>query len=78
MRISTEIYRAEDGKMWKITREGEDVLIEQAVDRIEEIANNPYEKEKDLPSPPVVEEMYDNKGSLVKLTSPGSTFSRKV
>ena len=26
MRIKTEIYRAPDGKMWKVIREGEDVI----------------------------------------------------
>ena len=82
MKIKTEIYRGSDGHTWKITREGEDVLIEQAIEPLELIHNETYEKQQDQTKNNIAlyEEykIYDSSGSIKIISSIGNTISRKV
>ena len=79
MRISTEIYRAADGNVWKIIREGEDVLIEQAIQPAELPTYEPYDDQRQ--DRPEAEEysFYDRKGMLKEKPARSQhTISRKV
>ena len=81
MRISTEIYRGENGKYWKITREGEDVIIEQAIEPVELIHHDTYEQQRDLHTPAetgVTYEVYNSKAVVVRSGATGVNLNRKV
>ena len=76
MKIKTEIYSDFKGNYWKITREGEDVIIEQAIEPTELIRNETYDQRREAAASPRYD-LYDRKGRRVPVLS-DSTFSRKV
>ena len=81
MRISTEIYRGENGNYWKVTREGEDVIIEQAIEPVELIHHDTYEQQRDLLKPVETEvsyEIYNSKATVIKSELTGINLNRKV
>tara|TARA_B100000900_G_scaffold394557_1_gene392106 strand:- start:1136 stop:1381 length:246 start_codon:yes stop_codon:yes gene_type:complete len=81
VRISTEIYRGKNGNYWKVTREGEDVIIEQAIEPVELIHHDTYEQQRDLHKPVeanVTYEVYNSKANVVRSVAVGVNLDRKV
>ena len=81
MKVSTEIYQDLHGRHWKVMREGEDVVIEQAIEPAEMVHNPTYDKQQDLYEP-VIEEpvsiLYDRKAILKQPRHTGTILNRKV
>jgi len=79
MKITTEIYRGSDGNIWKITREGEDVMIEQAIEPADLPTYEPYDDQRYVAPPAEAYREYNSKGKLTELSNDTKhTISRKV
>lgn len=82
MRIKTEIYQDLHGRHWKITREGSDVIIEQAIEQPEASHNPVYDQQQDLHAPLKSEEDYKSYNQYADIEpgrkKPGSILNRKV